>query len=153
MKELTYKDPEAFLRFVSQRTGDNVQEVKDYSGSVLLILNDQSPQYWTTFDDDYIVTDAYNSVLDATLKKSKTQALAYLLPTWEHTDDAIPNLPDEAFPALIEEAKSTAFVVLKQTANQKAEQKAARQSRWLSRKAWKEHGGIQYQDYGRKGRR
>lgn len=153
MRKLEYKDPEDFLRYVSQRTGDNVQEVTDFSGSVLLIVNNQAPQYWTTFDDEYIVTDSYDKSLDTTLKKSKSQALAYILPTWTHTDDAYPFLPDEAFPLLIEESKSTAFVALRQSANSKAEQKAARQNRWLARKAWKENGGIQYPDYGRKGRR
>jgi hypothetical protein len=74
-------------------------------------------------------------------------------PKWVHMDDAIPDLPEEAFAALEEEAKSTAFVAIKQMANQKAEQKAARQNRWLSRKAWRAHGGIQYENYGRKGRR
>ena len=34
-------------------------------------------------------------------------------------------------------------------ANQKAEQKAARQQRWLSRKAWRIEGGIEYENYGR----
>jgi hypothetical protein len=74
-------------------------------------------------------------------------------PTWSHVDNAVPNLPEEAFPALVEEAKSTAFLALKQTANQKAEQKASRQQRWLSRKAWSAHGGIRYDDYGRKSRK
>jgi len=38
-------------------------------------------------------------------------------------------------------------------ANQKAEQKAGRQQRWLSRKAWRAKGGILYENYGRKGRK
>jgi hypothetical protein len=64
----------------------------------------------------------------------------------------IPDLPIEAFPLLEEESKSTAFFTLKQMANQKAEQKANRQSKWLSRKAWRAAGGVKFQNYGRKGR-
>lgn len=152
LKDLTYKEPDSFLRFVSQRNSSlpNVSTITDFSGSKLLIVNDQAPTYYTSFDDKYVVTDSYNQDIDSTLQSSKTQCLAYVHPTWEHNNDFIPNLPAEAFPALIEEAKSTAFVVLKQVANQKAEQKARKQERWLSRKAWSVKGGIVYPDYGRK---
>lgn len=155
LKEVWYKEPEAFLRHVSSRNADNdnVIEVTDFSGSTLLITNNQPPSYWTSFDDTYIVTDSYDVNVDSTLQNDKTQCLAYIEPTWTHTDEAVPNLPAEAFAALIEEAKSTAFIALKQMVNTKAEQKSARQNRWLSRKAWRTHGGVQYADFGRKGRR
>jgi hypothetical protein len=155
LQDVKYKYPDDFLRFISSRNSDlaTVDEIVDYSGSTLLVLNNQAPAYWTSFDDQHIVTDSYDSAIDDTLKKIKTQCLAYIMPTWEHTDEAIPNLPDEAFAGYLEESKSTAFLVLKQMNNQKAEQKAARQSRWLSRKAWTAKGGVRYEDYGRRGRR
>jgi hypothetical protein len=109
-----------------------------------------SPSFWTSFDDDYIVCDSYDAQVDDTLQSSKTQVLAYMEPLWVHNDTAVPDLPSEAFPALLEEAKSTAFLVLKQMANQKAEAKAQRQQRWLSRKAWRTHGGVRYENYGRR---
>jgi len=155
LEEIIYKEPDSFLRMVSGRNddSDNVDTVIDFSGTKLLINNHLPPTYWTSFDDDYIVTDSYDSNVENTLQKDKTQCLAYIDPVWTHSDEFIPNLPSEAFPALLEEAKSTAFLVLKQMANQKAEQKASRQQRWLSRKAWAAKGGIEYPNYGRKGRR
>lgn len=154
LEDVKYKYPDEFLRIVQSRNSDNVnvEEIVDYGGSKLLILNDVAPTFWTSFDDTHIVTDSYDKAVDDTLKKSKTQAYAYIQPTWERTNEAIPDLPVEAFPALLEEAKSTAFLSIKQVANQKAEQKAARQQRWLSRKAWRAQGGVRYDDYGRKGR-
>jgi len=153
--DVTYKAPEEFLRYIYQRDSSKpvVTKVSDIGGTQLLIYNDRAPQYWTSFDDKYIVCDSYDKNIDDTLKKSKTQILAYIETPWQHDDLAVPNLPEEAFSLLEEEAKSTAFINLKQMANQKAEQKAARQNRWLSRKAWRAHGGIQYPDYGRKARR
>jgi hypothetical protein len=155
LEEIKYKTPEDFLRFVSARNGDldNVQEVIDFSGTTLLTFNDVAPSYWTSFDDNYIVTDSYNAALDDTLKKVKNQCLAYIEKPWVHTDDAIPDLPEEAFSALEEEAKSTCFINLKQMANQKAEQKAGRQNRWLARKAWRTAGGVEYENYGRASRK
>jgi hypothetical protein len=153
--EVKYKEPDAFLRFVSGRNTDNtnVVSITDFSGSTLPVFNNYPPQYWTSFDDKHIVTDSYNVAVEDTLQGSKTQCLAYMSPQWVHEDDAIPDLPDEAFALLVEESKSTAAVQLKQSADQKAEQKAARQNRWLARKAWQVHGGIEYPNYGRKSRR
>lgn len=155
MQDVKWKEPDVFLRYVSQRNNDNtnVDVITDFSGTKLLIINDKAPEFWTCFDDKYVVTDSYDSAVDSTLQQSKTQCLAFYNPSWTHTDEAVPDLPSEAFSALLEESKSTAFLVLKQMANQKAEQKAARQNRWLSRKAWRSKGGVQYDDYGRKGRK
>src|SRR5574341_1002189 len=152
--DIKYLYPDQFLGITNNRNSDNsnIKSVIDFSGTTLLILTDKAPTYWTSFDDEYIVFDAYNSALDDTLKKSKTQIGIVKEPVWFHTDSAIPDLPEEAFAALIEEAKSTAFLTLKQMVNQKAEMKASRQNRWLSRKAWKAKGGVRYDDYGRKGR-
>jgi hypothetical protein len=72
------------------------------------------------------------------------------MPSWVHDDDAYPDLPSEAYAALLEEAKSVAFHTLKQVNNQKSEQKARRQQRWLSQKAWSVSDLELYPDYGRK---
>lgn len=151
--DVTYKYPDEFLTLVNSRNTnlDTVQTVVDSSGVSLAIINNKAPEFWTTFDDKYIVCDSYDSVVDSTLKKAKTQAMIYIEPVWHHVDSFIPDLPSEAFSALIEESKSTAFIVLKQMANQKSEQKAGRQQRWLARKAWQAQGGIRYPNYGRKG--
>jgi hypothetical protein len=152
LQDVVYKEPDAFLRYISSRNGalPSVTTVTDFGGSKLLIVNDQPPKYWTSFDDTYLVTDSYESGKETTLQQSKSQCLAYLVPVWNRTEEAIPELPIDAFPALLAEAKSVAFLTLKQVANQKAEQSSQRQQRWLSRKAWRAAGGIQYPNYGRK---
>lgn len=149
---VTYLSPTEFLLYIRNRNTDNanVIVVNDVNGVELNIVNDKAPDYYTTFDDEYLVFDSYNSAVDDALKKSKTQCVAYIMPTWEHVDSHVPNLPSEAFSLLFEESKSTAFFNLKQMVNDKAEQKAGRQNRWLSRKAWRIQGGIQYPNYGRK---
>ena len=119
----------------------------------MFILTNATPTYWTSFDDVYIVTDSYDIGVDTTLQKSKSQALAVIEPAFVMEDSFVADLPTDAFTALIEEAKSTAFMSLKQMVNQKSEQKAQRHNRWLARKAWRAHGGVQYPDYGRKNRK
>jgi hypothetical protein len=151
-QEIYWVEPEEFLYKSNQRNIDNsnVDSITDFGGVPFNIYNDRAPTYFTSFDDEWIVADAYDSAVDSVLQTSKTQALGYISPTWSHTDTAIPDLPEEAFPALLEEAKSTAFVVLKQMPNEKAEQKAGRQHRRLARKAWRVDGGVRYPNYGRK---
>ena len=149
---VTYKEPLEFLAYTNLRNSseDTIKVVYDFEGARLLIRKDMAPMYWTSFDDTHIVCDSYNSEVDDTLQSNKTQCLAYILPQWIHSDTYVPDIPEEAFPALIAEAKSTAFLSVKETANQKAEQVARKQQAWLSRKSWQTHGGIAYPDYGRK---
>lgn len=154
-KEVKHMYPDEFLSYIAGRnsSNSNVQTVQDTSGVRLLILNDVAPTYYTSFDDVWLVTDSYDSAVDDTLQKQKTQCLGYTYPVWTTEDNFVPDLPTEAFPALINEAKSTAFLALKQMNNVKAEQKAKRQQAWLSRKAWSVEGDVRFEDYGRKGRR
>lgn len=151
-QDLTFIYPDEFLRYISGRDSEetNVTVVEELNGVRLLIKNNVHPTYYTSFDDFHVVCDAYDKDVDDTLKKSKNQAHLVQAPSFEIRDDYVPDLPIEAFSALIEESKSTAFLNLKQMANEKAEQKASRQQRWLSRKAWRVHGGIRYDNYGRR---
>ena len=151
-KEVRYLDPEDFLKMCSRRDSkkDNVVIITDFSGTPLLIENNKAPNFWTTFDDEYIVCDSWNSEIDETLYADKTQAIGYVLKDFVMDNDAYPPIPEEAFPALIQAAKSQAFLVLKNVENPKAETEYQKQEKWLSRKNWRLHGGIRYPNYGRR---
>lgn len=152
-RQIKYLDPDDFLRYTNQRNNDDVNcdIILDPSGVKLLIMKNKAPEYYTSFDDETMVFDSYDSAVDDTIQANKTQIRAYTIPPFEMEDDFVPDLPDEAFAALIEEAKSKAMFKLKQTQDIKAEQEANRQQRWLSRKAWKTHEKDLYPySYGRK---
>lgn len=150
-KEVKWLDNDAFLFFLNARnsTDSNSEVVIDPSGIELIIANNKAPQYYTSFDDETVVFDSYDKEVDTTVQADKVQAIAYVIPSWTHSDSFIPDLPAEAFPALLEESKSRAMFKLKEVQDFKAEQEASRQQRWLSRKAWSVKGGIQYPNYGR----
>lgn len=150
---MRWLEPDDFLRHTNKRNSDedNIDIIIDPSGVELLIRNDLPPTYYTSFNDNVLVFDSYDSSVDDTIQESKIQARAYVMNSWVHLDDAVPDLPDEAFTALLEEAKSRASLKLKQQADQKAEQESRRQQAWLARKNWRVQGGIKYPDYGRKG--
>lgn len=153
--QINYLEPDDFLRYSNARNSDdaNCTIILDPSGVKLLIMTNKAPEYYTSFDDTNIVFDSYDSEIDSTIQANKTQIRAYIIPSFEMEDSFTPDLPDEAFSLLIEESKSKAMFKLKQTQDIKAEQEAGRQSRWMSRKAWKVHEKDIYpNDYGRRRR-
>ena len=149
--DITFLQPDHFLHKTNQEDSSsaNVLTVTDTGGIELLVRTDRAPSYATSFDDEYVVFDSYDSAVDSTMQESKIQAVAYVIPAWSSADDFIPDLPENAFPALVEEAKSKAALRLAQKPDEKAEQEAGRQNRWLARRARRINGGIQYPNYGR----
>jgi hypothetical protein len=145
-------EPDHFLMQSNQEdsTAANVDVITDPTGIELFIRNDRAPRSYTSFDDTVIVFDSYDSSSEASLQASKVQARGYITPVWVHTDSAIPDLPVEAFPALIEEAKSVCFLTIKQMPNQKAESESIKQQRWLSQNSWRVNPKPFYPSYGRK---
>lgn len=148
--ELSYKTPEEFL---------NIVDIRDSSVTNILVVNDEtplnihnhiSPTYYTSFDDKYIVFDSYDSTVDNILQSSKTKCFGTRSGTLTFLDDTIPDLPVQMFSYLLNEAKSTCFSVIKQMANNKAEQHSISQRRRQSQDSWRLKRGIVYPDYGRK---
>lgn len=152
-RAVRYVYPDEFLRRQNQYddTVDYIDVIQDPSGVQLLIRNDMPPTVWTSFDDKVLVFDSYNKNVEDTIQSSKIQAMGYVIPGWLMEDDYIPVLPEEAFTLLLEEAKSRASMKLNQQADQKAEQEAVRQNRWLAGKQWRAHKGARSPNYGRRG--
>lgn len=148
--KIDYISPEEFIDLVNARdsSATNVQQVTDVV--TLNIIDDKAPQYWTSFDNDYIVFDSFDSDVDTTLQESKTQCYGKRHPTFSLTDAFVPDLPVQAFSYLLAEAKSTAFIELRQSPNSKAEQHSISQRRKMSQESWKAGGGVKYPNFGRK---
>ena len=128
-REIHYLSPEAFLEHVHQRNtdNDNVIEVSDITtGIPVWIIDDEPPTYWTSFDDEYVVTDSYDKDVDTTLQQSKSIIRAKVLPTWSTTDTFVPDMPDTMFSTFLAEVSAAAFTYLRQEVSPKDEQRARR---------------------------
>ena len=149
--DVEYKYPDEYLKLVNDYNtdADNVDTVVDYSGVSLAIKNDAAPTYWTSFDDEYIVFNSYDSAVESNLQNSKSQCVATRNPSWTVSDSFIPDLPEEAFSRLLAEAKAACFGRLKQLTDNKSEQQAQRQRHAMARKNWRAHGGIRMPNYAR----
>ena len=151
-KKIIYKTPEDFLEIIDVRNSndENIQVVVDNSGIKLNIFNDRAPTYFTSFDDEVLVFDAYDKDIDDTLQNAKSQCYGKRSVTFIMSDTFIPDLPVQMFSYLLSEAKSVCFATLKQMANVKAEQASQTQRRRMSQEAWRIKNGISYPHYGRK---
>lgn len=151
-KDIPYKHPDEFLTLVMGRdsTKGNVQEVVDYTGAKLYILNDCMPTCYTSFDDEHLVFDSYDNTVDSILQQSKTQAFGETEPAFELSDLFVPDIPTKAFPYFINECKSVCSLKIKEVFSQKDEQASNRQKSWLAKEKHRVNGGIRYPNYGRR---
>lgn len=89
--------------------------------------NRQQPQYCTVISNYYVIFDAYDMTQDVTLQASKTLGFGQVVPNFTMDDNFYPDLDDQQFPLLLNEAKSLAFFELKQQTHVKADQEIKRQ--------------------------
>lgn len=150
-KEITYLAPKDFISIVHSRnsTDTNVDTVDNGNGVSMFIFNDRHPEYWTSFDDVYIVTDAFFKSIDNTLVQAKSSAWCRVTPTWTANNTFVPDMPSEFFPAYIAEVKSVCHAYFRQQLSQKDEQKARRGLSHARRKERFDRGSNR-KDYGRR---
>jgi hypothetical protein len=126
-KEVYWKDPIKFLDSLPNAEDDNVIEYVDpVSGITLTARNDKGPRYYTSFDNQYVVCDSYDSAVDTTLQESKTRCWGTKYPTFTMSDSFVPDLNETLFPYLLAESKSVCFSVFKSGSDPKVEQAARR---------------------------
>lgn len=88
--------------------------------------SDRQPCYCTIISNYYVIFDAFDESQDSTLQASKTMAWGRVIPTFLMVDSFIPDLAEEQFQLLVNEATSLAFFELKQQPHQLAAQEANR---------------------------
>jgi hypothetical protein len=122
-KEIEYRDPRHFVESIKNRV--NNDSVLFVDG--LYILTDRDPQFYTSFDDNTLIFDAYDITEGSTLMQSKTLCWGQKSLNFILEDTFIPPLPVEMFPRLLSEAKAACFINFKQVANNMEERRARRQ--------------------------
>jgi hypothetical protein len=152
-RRLKYLDPDEFFGLSDNRDSlaSNVKQVADVtSGTTLLIRTDVMPMYYTSFDNDNIVLDSYDSTVDAILTSAKTRAYGVKYPTFDSFSNTfVPDMDATMFPFLLAEAKSTAMSLFKSGSDPKIEQAARRQKAYVQNDMHKVNTGRPKNNYGR----
>jgi hypothetical protein len=148
--EMMWLEPEDFLKLVDKRQS-NYNSVDDrFAGTKLRIANDSMPKWYTSFDDDHIVFDAYNNTVENTLQTSKTRATAITYPVFSLDDDYVPDLDSNMFPYLQRESESMFFDVYKGAISVKIEQAAKRHKNYSQNDKMKIGAVEKKRNYGRR---
>jgi len=148
-KEVYFLEPLEFLSVTDNQSEDFDEVLDKNGGTTLFIANDRMPTYYTSFDEEYMVFDSYDSDEDTTLQESKTRAYGTKYPTFSLSDSFIPDLEAPMFPLLLAEVKSQAFSLFKPQVDPKIEQKARRLRSFLQNDKHKTSRGNKLNDYGR----
>lgn len=156
---LTYLEPYEFLSVVykfdaTQDTTGSYTLKTRYgdadTSQVLLYKKNRNPQYWTSFDDTYLVFDSYDANIEDTLQTSKTVVWAEEQPIWTMADDFVPSIPEHFFSMYMNDVRTTAFMNHKQTANPKYAADLRRNMTRMQKSRWRENGNPKSPNYGRK---
>lgn len=138
-KKLDYVCPEEFffrMHYLQPSTDTTVTSFTytvNNNALTFLVKNDQSPAYYTTWDDATIAFNSFDSAVETYLSASKFLAYGKQDQTFTLADGYVPMLDSEQFPLLVQEAKGLAFAQMKQMTHVKAEKEAKRQWTHLGR--------------------
>lgn len=125
--DVTYMTPDAFVALCNARDSTDIVNnlVVAVTADVNLTIDIVSPpRYWTSFDEVYIVCDAVDTGIDATLQASKTQAYVEEGIAFTLSDTFIAPLSENLQNLLYRTAENEAYSVYKQAVNPVLDQKA-----------------------------
>lgn len=145
-KDIEFIDPFTFLN----RMDENAVQVGTVADNIpLYVHNDRMPSYYTSFDDDYIIMDAYNASVESILQASKTRGYGSTYPVFTVSDSFEPDLDDVLLPMLLAESKSVCFSLFKSGSDPKVEQAARRLKSYVQNDQYKTKRENKRPKYGR----
>lgn len=153
LKLVKWLYPEEFLYKTNNydSTADNIVTVTSFDGAEILVRNDMPPSFYTSFNDDYIVFDSWDSNVEATVQAVNAQAMVWRNPAAVTlADSTILDMPAEMFPTVQEMALSRCSANIAQERNQDAERAGSALKRRNAQKSWRVKGGIRLPNYARR---
>jgi hypothetical protein len=133
-KEVKYMDPTSFQAMIDGRLDYEYANDQGY-------LTNKDPEYWTTFDDDYLWFDSYDSDTETTLHEANSLIYVCKDPAWSHVSSFTPDMPQKMFYGWLADAKNSCFILYKQTANINEEKRAKRFRNTMQNQSWRNEQG------------
>lgn len=127
IRVIEWRSPEEFLtKSYSLNTDmDNVQGC-EVSGHTVFVENNRMPLYYTSFDNEYLVFDAYVKDIEDTLNAAKTTCYGETTPSWLEEDTFVIPLQDNLYPLFLATLTSACSMYLNSEISQEDERRAAR---------------------------
>ena len=132
-------------------SSDASEKIADKQGNTdIFVTNNVAPSYYTSFDDEHIVMNAYNSSIESILQADKTRAYGTVYPAFTIRDSFEPDLDDNMLPYLLAVAKATCFSLFKSGSDPKVEQSARRLKSYVQNDMHKTKQANKKPVYGRR---
>lgn len=133
-EEIEFKELKEFLDWMYSLTESDTEvdsfTYTDTGDSInFMCYNERMPSMYTTYNDNLIIFDAYDSDEETNLQKTKTLCHGRELPTFTMSDSFTPDLDAQQFPILVNKAKLLCFAELRQTDHKLAEREERRHLR------------------------
>lgn len=113
-KEITYLPPLKFIEATNKTEGDNTLVVEGFDENKMVVSTNQFPTYCTSFDNKYVVFDAYHSDYDTTLQSSKSKIVASGEEVFLQEDDFVIPIPSHLSEAYLDMFLNEALTLIYQ---------------------------------------
>lgn len=125
-RALKYCSPLEFMSITAQYSSKDtsVDVITGFDNQKMGVINDEWPQYFTSFDGEHIVTNSYNSEYETTIQASKTRILVSQMPVFLQQDEFIIPVPQHLSSTYMSMVLDECFNLVYQQPNAKISQKA-----------------------------
>lgn len=126
-RKIQWLEPEDFLEksYRLNTSEDNVVEV-NYKDIPLLVKNDVMPHYYTSFDNQTLILDSYDSDTEDTLVGTKSICYGTAIPSWSQSDTFVVPVQDSLYPLYLSMLASACSIYMNSEVNQEDERRQAR---------------------------
>jgi len=116
MVPIEYMRPQEFLDYVGSRSTNtpDTEIITDFSGYKMVIKCQSPPRYYTDFDDEHLVFDAYDSDVDSTLQSSKSGIVTSMQRSFTPSDTYVIDFPEWFHPTYLNAVIAECSIVLRE---------------------------------------
>lgn len=151
-KEMKKISNEDFLDLCyNRKSSDSNVTVADNNGVELFVYNDKAPEYFTTFDNETLIFDSYDSDVESTLQGSKTACIGYEIPAFVMDDAYVIPLDAKTYPLYLAEIAAACSISFNGEIHPEEERRRARGISRLRRDSYRTEKLSTHNDFGRRG--
>lgn len=123
---LHYIHPSVFItrQQALDSSATNTTKTTTNEGTVFYVLNDRPPNYYTSFDDNFIFLNSYDSAKESTVQQVNTTVISTVEPSILREVDEIVGLPNNFYVYWQQRCRASCWADIKNKLNQREEAKA-----------------------------
>ena len=115
MNKIQYLATVPFLEWIGNTKAKTTnQTVIDFSGYQMVIANNKAPEYYTSFDDEHLIFDSFDSSVDSVLQSSKSGILTSVDRSFTQSDTYIIDFPEWFHTTYLNELMAEASAALRE---------------------------------------